>query len=391
MSLALKIVDELGEVPQAAWNALLDARSTPFMDWRWLESLESSGSLRGAGWRPRHLTLWRGRALVAAAPAYVKDDSDGDFARDWDWGAAAHRARLAFYPKLCITVPFTPCTGRRFLVAPGEAQDEALARLVDGARRLMKDEGLGTVQVLFPPVEQAEALVPLGAALRLSYQFHWSNHGYRSVEDFLARLPSKKRTQHRRERAAPARQGIVIRTVRDPEVRESPRRWADAAHALHRSTIDKLMWGRGWLNRDFYRRLFDRMPEHVELVAAFRDGNLVAGAFNLASPTHLYGRYWGCFEDHPFLHFNVCLYHSIDECIARGVQVFEGGAGGEHKLARGFEPTETRSAHWFADPRLEAGLRRHLLDETQQLRSDLARWREESPVLKNPSRYAGDD
>jgi predicted N-acyltransferase len=151
---------------------------------------------------------------------------------------------------------------------------------------------------------------------------------------------------------------------------------------LHRSTVDKLMWGRRWLNRAFYERVFSALPEHVEVVAAERAGRLIAGAFNVATRTHLYGRYWGCFEEHPFLHFNVCLYHSIDECIRRGVEVFEGGAGGEHKLQRGFEPAETYSAHRFLDPRLDQPLRRYIEAEAGERAEALARWRAESPILK---------
>jgi hypothetical protein len=222
-------------------------------------------------------------------------------------------------------------------------------------------------------------------ALRVSWQFHWRNEGYRSLGDFLARFNSKRRNMLKREMAAPAEQGISIRTVRGEELAREPARWAKAAHALHRSTVDKLMWGRRWLNEKFYLLAFAAMPDAVEVVAAFRGRELVAGAFNVASATRLYGRYWGCFEEHPFLHFNVCYYHSIADCIARGLQMFEGGAGGEHKLSRGFLPALTWSAHGFSDAQLERAVREHLSRETPARAASVERSLRESPIFKAAS------
>ncbi len=335
-----------------------------------------------SGWSPRHLALYSGGRLIAAAPAWIKDDSDGDFARDWDWAAAAARAGLPYYPKLCVTVPFTPCTGRRVLVAPGEDRAEAVRRIVAGARDYCGREGIPTLQILFPHGSEARELAEAGLSLRLGFQFHWRNDAYRTPEDFLARFRSKDRTAIKRERRAPAEQGIAIRTVRGDELARSPREWAKAVHELHASTVRKLMWGRSWLNRAFYDLVFERMPEALEVVEARRDGRLVAGAFNVAGGKRLYGRYWGCLEEHPFLHFNVCLYHSIDECIRRGVEAFEGGAGGDHKLSRGFLPSETWSAHAFLDARLDAAMRKALNAETEERRRSLQRWSAGSPILK---------
>ncbi len=376
----LRIHRSLDEVPEAAWDALADRRAAPFTRWAWLQALERAGcAAPDIGWRPSHLTLWRGRDLVAAAPAYLKDDSDGDFSRDWGWAEGAARAGLAYYPKLALTVPFTPVTGPRLLVAPGEDRAGCVAALVDGARAIVGRGDATSVHVLFPTEAEAAELAALGLARRVGLQYHWRNAGYRTPDDFLARFDAKRRHSARRERAEPAKQGIAIRTLRGGELTAAH---ADAAFALHRSTVEKLMWGRGWLNRDFYRLVFARMPDAIELVEARRDGNLVAGAFNVATPTHLYGRYWGCFEEHRFLHFNVCLYHSIDECIARGVSVFEGGAGGEHKLARGFEPAETWSAHAFGDPRLHRAVADYVAAEAYERERALARWREQSPIFK---------
>ncbi len=381
-----KIVPGLGELPEAAWNALLGPDATPFVDWRWLHALEDSGCAAPAtGWVPRHLTVWRDGELVAGAPAYVKDDSDGDFARDFDLAEAAERAGQPYYPKLVLGVPFTPVTGRRILAAPGEDVADAARRLVEAAVDLARREGCGTVQVLFPDADEAARLESAGFARRVSWQFHWRNEGYRTPEEFWARFSAKRRHMVRREMAAPARQGIALRTVRAEELGRDPGRWAREAHALHAATVEKLLWGRGWLNLGFYERIFRSMAERLEFVEARREGRLVAGAFNVASAGRLWGRYWGCLEEHPFLHFNVCYYHSIGECIRRGVERFEGGAGGEHKLARGFLPAETYSAHLFLDRRLDRAFRAHLAEETGARLDALRRWHAASPILRHPA------
>lgn len=384
--LALRVLEAISEVPAGAWDALIahePAAAGPFVRHAFLDALEQSGSASArTGWRPRHLTLWRGGELVAAAPAYLRHGSEGDFSRDWEWAAAAERAGLGYYPKLLLAVPFTPATGRRLLVTAGEPRGPAAAALLAGARALAEEEGCRSVHVLFAPEDEAAPLAGAGLAERIDFQYHWRNAGYRTPEEFLARFGSKRRNALRRERATPARQGIALRTVRGGELAAEATTWADAMFELHRRSVDRMAWGMRWVNRGFYRRVLAAMPEALEIVEARRGGALVAAAFNAASPERLYGRYWGCREEHPFLHFNVCLYHSVDECIRRGLVAFEGGAGGDHKLVRGFEPALTRSAHLFLDRRLDAPLRRHLAEEVRARREALARWRADAPVLK---------
>ncbi len=385
MSFDLRILEAVADVPAAAWDALRahePARASPFVRHAFLDACEQSGCAEQAGFSPRHLTLWRDGRLVAAAPAYVKDGWEGDFSRDWEWAEAARRAGLRFHPKLCLTVPFTPCTGRRLLVAAGEDRPAAVAALVAGARALAEEERLGGIQVLFPLPEEAEALAGLGLAPRLDFQYHWANVGYRTFDDFLGRFSSKRRNQLRRERAAPAREGIEIATLRGAPLAGEARALARDFEDLHRGTVDRMAWGMRWVDRAFFERLLRAMPDAVEVVQATRAGRRIAAAFNLASETHLYGRYWGCREEHPFLHFNVCLYHSVDECIRRGARVFEGGAGGEHKLSRGFEPAETWSSHLYLDARLDAAVRRHLAEELPARRAALSRWLADAPVLR---------
>jgi uncharacterized protein len=380
-----KLLASIADVERAEWNRLLTTGSTPFVDHRFLSALEGSGcASEEAGWTPSHLAAYRDGKLIAAAPAYIKQDSDGDFARDWDLGSAASRAHMAYYPKLVLGVPFTPCTGERLLTARELSSTDAKAArfaLIEAGRELCRSERLGTLQVLFSNDAEAGDLTQLGLAHRLSFQFHWQNEGYRDYADFLSRFTSKRRAMLKREAAAPEKQGISIRTLRGDEITKDPIGTARVAHHFHATTVRKLMWGRGWLNCAFYEAVFTTMPEHVELVwaeKADRPGKPIAGAFNIRGGQRLYGRYWGCLEDHPFLHFNVCYYHSIQECIARGVQVFEGGAGGEHKLSRGFLPSETHSLHLFFDPRVDVALRDHLRRETPERESALVRWRAEA-------------
>jgi predicted N-acyltransferase len=382
----VRVLQSIAEVDARAWDALLDANATPFVRWAWLEAMERSGCASArAGWTPSHLTIWKGETLIAAAPAYLKEDSEGDFSRDWGWASGAMNAGIAYYPKLIVTVPFTPVTGRRLLIAPGEDRPALAKRLVDAARALAKEQGLATVQVLFPDAEDLALLEAAEMHPRVDFQYHWFNAGYAAPDDFLARFTSKHRNMLKRERRAPTEQGISVRTVRGEELAQDPARFAKLAHTFHRTTVDKLMWGRRWLNEKFYQHAFAGMPQHMELVLAERDGRPIAGAFNVADGERLFGRYWGCLEEHPFLHFNVCYYHSIDECIRRGVKVFEGGAGGEHKVARGFEPSPTYSAHAFLDSRLERAMAHHLAEETAQREAALEGWRRDSPLFKRAS------
>lgn len=372
----LRVHAALREIPREAWNALVPPDGAPFLEWDWLHALEESGSVTSErGWRPAHLALWQGARLVAAAPAYVKSDSHGEFVFDWSWASAAERLGFHYYPKLVLAVPLTPATGPRFLVAQGEDREARIRQLAQGALEFARSEGLSSVHALFPQQSEAALLESLGYGVRLGVQYHWLNGGYASWEDFLQRFRSKRRNQLRRERRAPAEQGIELRTLRGDELAGVD---PEAVYAIYTSTIDKYLFGQRYLNLEFFRQVLRQCRSRIEWVEARKDGRLVAGAFNLTSGNVLYGRYWGCLEEHPFLHFNVCLYHSIEEAIARGVTRFEPGAGGEHKLVRGFEPRLTWSAHWIFHPRLDAAVRSFLAQEAGALREGLPRWQEET-------------
>ena len=386
MTVDVHVRSSLSDIPAVDWDRLWahePGRASPFLSHAWLDALEQSGSaIPEKGWAGRHLLLRRAGRAVAAVPAWVRTDSHGDFGRDWQWAAAAERAGVPYYPKLVVGVPFTPATGRRVLVAEGEDR-AALVRLAVGALvDLCASEGIRSLHVLHLPEEDARELEAAGLALRPDFQYHWRNAGYPDFDAFLARFSSKRRNAIRRERAAPAAQGIAIRTVRGDELAEAPSRWARDVSRLHARSVSRMEWGMRFLDRPFYERVLHAMPGAVEVVEARREGRIVAMAFNVASPERLYGRYWGAVEEHPFLHFNVALYHSVEECIRLGRSAFEGGAGGEHKLARGFEPAIVWSAHRFLDERLEAPIRRHLAGAGEQARRALADWTAREAVLR---------
>ncbi len=257
-------------------------------------------------------------------------------------------------------------------MAEGEDRAACGRALLDAALELCAEERLSSLHVLFPDEEEAAEWEALGLVTRLDFQFHWRNAGYPSFDAFLARFDSKRRNAIRRERAAPARQGIEIRTLRGPEVAAGGARLAGEVFALHRATVDAMEWGMRFVNRPFFERLFEAMPDAVEVVEARREGRLIGAALNLASAGRLYGRYWGCAEEHPFLHFNVCLYHSVDDCIRLGRKAFEPGAGGEHKISRGFVPTAIHSAHYLFDRTLDRVIRDFVVRERAEVEAVLA-------------------
>lgn len=363
--LKLRVLEAVSEVPTRAWNALLSPAEAPVARWEWLDAMEQSGSaITARGWTARHLTLWRGEALVATLPAYLKTHSMGEYVYDFGWANAAAQFGVSYYPKLLVGMPLSPVTAPKLHVAAGEDVEAIRRQLLNAALELAREEGASSVHVLFPPEEEALSLEPLGFFRRGTLQYHWRNPGYRSYDDFLARFDSKRRNQLKRERGAAEKQGLRLRTIRSSELEP---RHAELAAKFYERTAGRYAWGTVQLTSDFFRRVFATMGDAVELVVAERGSTVVAGAFNLTSTTHLFGRYWGCFEEHPFLHFNVCLYHSIDDCIRAGRTTFEPGAGGEHKISRGFEPTRVHSAHRLFDRRFEQAVRRSCEREASEI------------------------
>lgn len=356
MTLELRLLERIAEVPAAEWDGLVREDASPFVEHAWLASLEDAGCVGGrSGWLPRHLVLYDGAQVVAAAPAYLKTNSEGEFVFDWSWADLSERLGLPYYPKLVLAVPFTPATGHRLLWHPSRARAEMVGVFAKAVRTITKEMEISSAHVLFPEEEEARLWEAAGFSLRHGVQYHWSNDGFRTFEDFLATLPQKKRTQLRRERKQPAMDGVTIETVSAEELR-GPGGPALSAkmHDLYLTTVDKYFYGRRYMKRRFFDLVRERFADRLAWVVARQNGEIVASAFNVKKAGILYGRYWGTTVDLPFLHFNVCYYHGVDEAIREGLSTFNPGAGGEHKRVRGFVPTRTFSAHHIEDPRFRS-------------------------------------
>ncbi|MES2986472.1 MAG: GNAT family N-acetyltransferase [Pseudomonadota bacterium] len=337
-------------VPAMEWDACA-GRGNPFVSHAFLSILERSGSVGSrSGWQALPIIVDGADGVPAAiAPAYAKSHSQGEYVFDHGWADAWQQAGGEYYPKLQVAVPFTPVPGPRLLL-----RDEALAPALIGAIEAVTDQnGLSSAHVTFIDESQLHWFEAAGWLVRAGTQFHWQNDGYASFEDFLGALSSRKRKAIRKERAG-ALEGLTVRHLTGAEISEA--HW-DAFWEFYQDTGSR-KWGRPYLTREFFTLLGAEMAEQVLLIFAERDGVPIAGALNLIGAEALYGRYWGCREDVPFLHFELCYYQAIDAAIARGLQRVEAGAQGEHKLARGYAPVTTWSAHYIPDP----GFRRAIQD-----------------------------
>ena len=372
-----RIAEGVASFAAADWDACAGA-DDPFLGHAFLSALEESGSAAAAtGWRPLPIAIdgpdGRPDALL---PAWLKSHSQGEYVFDHGWADAYSRAGGAYYPKLQIAVPFTPVPGRRLLT-----RKPALApALIAAAERVVDSNGLSSAHATFIDRSEIEIFERSGWLIREDSQFHWLNQGYERFDDFLAALSSRKRKAIRKERAA-AQAEVEIVQLTGPDLREH--HW-DAFWAFYQDTGGR-KWGRPYLTRAFFSLLGERMADRVLLVLAMRGGRAIAGALNLIGAEALYGRYWGCVEDVPFLHFELCYYQAIEAAIARGLQRVEAGAQGEHKLARGYRPVPTWSAHYIADPGFRAAVADFLRRERPAVEREIAALQELAPFRRNQS------
>jgi len=365
--LELRLHNRITDIPQADWDALALPDESPFVEWTWLDCLEQTGCVGGqggkSGWHPCHLGLYdvddakKGpETLLAAAPLYIKTNSEGEFIFDWNWADFAQRNRIPYYPKLLSAVPFTPARGGRLLMRrelDAETRADIHQTIARGLVEQVDKLGVHSIHVLFPDEKEAALWSGAGYLPRYSLQYHWRNRGYGCFEDFLKDLPSKRRTQIRREQKQLALDGVTVSTLSDDEYSDE---MVETMYKLYLTTVDKFAWGRRYLNRRFFQLVAERFRHRLAWAVARRDGRVIASAFNVKKGRHLYGRYWGTTVELPYLHFNVCYYHGIRECIAQNLLEFQPGAGGEHKRARGFLPTVCHSAHHLVDGRLRGVL-----------------------------------
>ena len=352
--------------PEAAEGRAVD----PFTTHRFLVALDRSGSTgKGTGWQPRPMVARLDGKIIAAAPMYAKGHSQGEYIFDHNWAQAYENAGGRYYPKLQMAVPFTPATGRRFLTAPGHT-DAGREALILGALQLAGQNQLSSLHVTFCTEDEAQAGEGLGLMRRTTQQFHWENRGYTDFDAFLGDLSSRKRKTIRKERETANAFGGSIEMLTGDQI--EPRHW-DAFWGFYQDTGAR-KWGTPYLTRAAFDELHATMRQDLLLILAVRNGKPVAGALNFIGRDTLFGRYWGCVEDHACLHFELCYYRAIDWAIENGLSRVEAGAQGEHKLARGYLPTPVHSLHWIADP----GFARAV---AQYLRAEAAAVQEEIDVL----------
>ncbi|MEW5424771.1 GNAT family N-acetyltransferase [Amorphus sp. 3PC139-8] len=398
-NLVLKAAGSVASLDRTVWNGLanpgwrrengnLIADGTPargydpFVDHDFLTALEETGCVDGrSGWYPRPLLIEdEAGTLRAAAPSYLKTHSQGEYVFDHGWADAFERAGGTYYPKLQVSVPFTPVTGPRLLVPPGPEAQVLKTHLAEGLATFAQQAEASSVHATFLLKEDWEILEAQGYLPRTDVQFHWVDRGYGDFDGFLAALSSRKRKQIKRERRDAVAAGLAIEWVSGADLTEA--HWDDF-FAFYTDTGAR-KWGRPYLNRAFFSALSDKMADRVALVFARNEGHAVAGALNLMGSDTLYGRYWGCLEDHPFLHFEICYYQAIEFALSRGLTRVEAGAQGDHKLARGYEPTLTRSAHFILHP----GLRKAIADYLAREREAVA---VERDILSDHAPYRRED
>jgi len=385
--ITLRVTNAIGDVPAEAWNACANPASNgasapyynPFVCHDFLSALELSGSARGrTGWQPMHLLAEISGQLVGAVPCYAKSHSQGEYVFDHGWADAYERAGGDYYPKLQVTVPFTPASGPRLLLRPGLESEAVRDALADGLAEVCRRSKASSVHVTFLTEAEWRFLGARGYLQRTHRQFHWENADYGSFDDFLGALASRKRKSIRRERSDALADGITVHWLTGSDLTENV--W-DTFFEFYMHTGSR-KWGHPYLTRSFYSLAGEKMGERILLVMAKRNGRWIAGAINFIGSDTLFGRHWGAIEHHPFLHFEVCYYQAIDYAIQHKLQRVEAGAGGQHKVLRGYMPTTTYSAHFILDPALRRAVADYLTHERAHVAAEIEEFAEVAPFRK---------
>jgi uncharacterized protein len=370
----IRVLDSLSRIAPQAWDSCACPEAArggrpddPFTTHRFLKALEDSGSVgAGTGWQPQYLTAYLDGTLIGCAPMYMKSHSQGEYIFDHNWAHGFERAGGRYYPKLQIAVPFTPATGRRFLVRPGY-ESIGQSALLQGAVQLASDNQLSSLHITFCTQAEADAGAQMGLMPRATQQFHWLNDGYGDFDAFLASLSSRKRKNIRKERARANGFGGSIHVLTGERIQ--PEHW-EAFWVFYQDTGAR-KWGAPYLTRAFFDLAQRHLREDIALVLAQRNWRWVAGALNFIGKNTLYGRYWGCTEHHPCLHFELCYYRAVDLAITMGLARVEAGAQGEHKLARGYLPTQTHSLHWVGEPGFARAVAHYLEAEREAVAEEI--------------------
>ncbi len=380
--LEVRAVDGLDEIEPEAWDALAGS-TNPFIEHRFLHLLETSDSVGpGTGWLPQHIVVEQDGQLAGAAPAYVKDDSYGEYIFDWSWAEAAAHAGLRYYPKVVVGVPFTPATGSRLLVHPDADLAQVTNALIRGLDALREAADASGIHVLFSTEAETEALADAGFAPRATHQYHWFNDDYDDFDGFLGALRSSPRKQIRKERRKVDCADVQVRLL--PGSQTTEKHW-DALNALYRSTYAR-KWGRPYLTPSFFAGAKAALGDRALVAVAERDGEVVAGTLSFEKGPNLYGRYWGAFEPIDGLHFELCYYRLIEHAIDTKKSLFEAGAQGQHKLKRGFVPVQIHSAHYLSHPDFHDAIARHLRVERAAIRPALENLATHAPYHRGDAR-----
>ena len=386
-AISIRLLNGIAEVDAKIWDSCAAPEAAdggraanPFLTHRWLDAFEESGSAHWRqGWDPKHMLAEDAHGkLLGAMPLYAKGHSQGEYVFDHGWAQAFERAGGKYYPKLLSATPFTPVTGKRLLLAPNADAELAEEALVAGASQIASDNDLSSVHLIFCTPGEAEQLEQRDFLIRKNQQFHWKKYNYADFDAFLASLASRKRKAIRKERAKAVENVEIVELTGDAI---QPEHW-DAFWTFYQDTGAR-KYGRPYLTRSFFEIAQASLREDILLIFARREGEWVAGALNVIGRDALYGRYWGCLEDHPCLHFEICYYRAIDYAIRHGMATVEAGAQGEHKLARGYEPTETWSAHWITNPDFRRAIANYLDEERRAVDYEIKILGEHTPFKKD--------
>ncbi|PKM10563.1 MAG: GNAT family N-acetyltransferase [Gammaproteobacteria bacterium HGW-Gammaproteobacteria-3] len=359
----VKLIENITEIDSGLWNSLAGT-DYPFIRHEFLEALELSGPVsQQTGWRARHLLVYDQGILVALMPLYLKFHSQGEYVFDQQWAKAHQQSDLLYYPKWLTAIPFTPCQGARIVIRNGLDAAPIIALIMAFMQQSSESHGISSWHCLFAKAQQAQQLSSAGLSLRVGVQFQWRNQNYRDFNDYLDSFTASKRKQVKRERKRAAEQDIVFEQIGGASA--SDRHWRVFFEFYQMTYLKRGM--RPYLNLDFFQKLAVVMPEQLLLILAIKNHRYIGAALSLVGADTLYGRYWGCFEEYHSLHFETCYYQGLDYCLSHGLKNFDSGAQGEHKIARGFEPVYTYSAHWIKDPELAQAIDRFVTQERQAI------------------------
>jgi uncharacterized protein len=373
-------INNIGEIPQSAWDALALPLSTPFLEWEWLHNIETSGSATPrTGWLPNHLTLWRDRSLIAAAPLYVKGHSYGEFVFDQQWADLGYRLGIEYYPKLLGMTPFTPAEGYRFLIAEGEDEQELTGLMVREIDRFCDRNSLSGCNFLFVDPAWRSLMEQHGYASWTHHSYIWQNQGYQTFADYLTSFNANQRRNIKRERKAVETAELKIQVLTGEEI---PKSLFPVMHHFYGDTCDKFWGGSKYLTKKFFEQLYPKYSHRVVFVVAYAQDNQrqpLGMSFCLSKGDRLYGRYWGSLQEIDCLHFEACYYSPIEWAIANGIQIFDPGAGGRHKIRRGFPARPNYSLHRFYDPRLSQILNGYIDQINQQEQQQIDQLNQDLP------------